>query len=171
MANRRAFLAAASALSVVGLGPNTAGAATPDAVDASELPAQTSPPWSLIAPAKGGSAIGLGWRVERLDPPTHGAATLHLRNDDGGTARVLLCRHIGAPEGVAHSLFLDIFLANDGSGRRRSDESLVRALKVLARAITASEEVERRDDAALLTLSTHAARQHLLPPSRRAQRL
>jgi ferredoxin len=95
-------------------------------------PAPAAPPWELLAPFTEGAPIGLGWTVDSLSPVRGGAASLALRHDEHGTARVAIRRNDGAPLGVAHTERLDFMLMNGGSGRTATEESLGRALTAMA---------------------------------------
>lgn len=161
MASRRAFLAAASALSVAGA-TATAHAAPLAAIEAAPIDAGP-----LLAPAVPGVTLGLGWRVGSVEPVRHGAAALELLHDDGGHAKLLLCRREGAGEGLAQSDQLDFILANDGAGHRPTSETLARAVRVLAAAITADERQHGRPASLLLALQTHRRRQVELAPLKR----
>jgi 2Fe-2S type ferredoxin len=90
------------------------------------------PPWALLAPFGEGTALGLGWELESLSPVRDGAATLVLRHEQLGRARVAIRRNRGAPLGVAHTDQLDFMLMNGGSGAARTEETVGRVLIALA---------------------------------------
>lgn len=93
------------------------------------------PPWELLAPFAEGAPLALGWAIESLSPVRGGAATLVLAHADHGRARVVIRRNGGAPLGVAHTADLDFMLMNGGSGGTRTEESVGRILRALARAL------------------------------------
>ena len=90
------------------------------------------PPWELLAPFGEETPLALGWVLESLSPVRGGAATLVLRHEEHGRARVAIRRNGGAPLGVAHSRELDFMLMNGGSGGARTEESVGRVLRALA---------------------------------------
>lgn len=94
--------------------------------------------WPLLAPLAPGDLIGLGWSVGELTRVSHGAAVLTLVSAQG-SARVHLCRHDGAPRGVAHSDSIDLLLMNRAEGLVPTDENLARVLNVLALLIRGNE--------------------------------
>jgi ferredoxin len=91
-------------------------------------PAGHAPPWGLLAPFTEGAALGLGWVLESLSPIRGGAATMVLRHERDGVARVNLRRNGGAPLGVAHTDHLDFMLMNGGGGATRTEDAIGRVL-------------------------------------------
>ncbi|HSP99225.1 MAG TPA: HxsD-like protein, partial [Candidatus Dormibacteraeota bacterium] len=94
-----------------------------------------APPWSLLEPFTEDTPLALGWVLESLGPVRGGAATMVLRHEDQGRARVAIRRNGGAPLGVAHTRELDFMLMNGGSGDTRTEESVGRVLRALAAAL------------------------------------
>ena len=115
--------------------------------------------WPLFDPLGAGSAVGLGWYLAALSDVRRGAMVLTLQHEGGRQAHVHLCRRGHAPRGIAHSAELDLVLMNDGDGEARTDESLGRVIKTLARLIAKNE---RRVPEGLLAhgqrLSAHGPR-------------
>jgi len=110
----------------------------------------TEPPWELLAPFTEGTPIALGWVLDTLSPIRAGAASLALRHEEHGTARVAIRRNDGAPLGVAHTDRLDFMLMNGGSGHTYTEESLGRVLIALAGALRRQSPVREDLVAALL---------------------
>lgn len=89
-------------------------------------------PWVLLAPFGEGAALGLGWVLESLSPVRAGAATMVLRHEQHGIARVAIRRNGGAPLGVAHTDQLDFMLMNGGGGTAQTEASIGRVLTGVA---------------------------------------
>jgi ferredoxin len=115
--------------------------------------ASAEPPWPLLAPFSEGAALGLGWVLESLSPVRSGAATMVLRHDQYGSARVAIRRNDGAPLGVAHTEHLDFMLMNGGSGSTMTEQSIGRVLIGLASRL--HNDGESRDEL-LAILMPHA---------------
>ncbi|MGH7786959.1 MAG: hypothetical protein ACRERC_08845, partial [Candidatus Binatia bacterium] len=129
-----------------------------DSAGGGEAPVSDTPPWGLLAPFGEGTPVGLGWVLDSLTPARHGAATLVLRHDTHGTARVAVRRNGGAPLGVAHTEQLDFMLMNGGSGAAMTEPSIGAVLGALAK--TLRTRGPRDGDAELLAgLQPHAERQ------------
>lgn len=103
------------------------------------------PPWTLLAPFEQGSALGLGWVLDSLSPIRSGAATIALRHEHGGTARVTLRRNTGAPLGVAHTAHLDFMLMNGGAGTQQTEESLAQILISVAATLRQRDAIVAAD--------------------------
>src|SRR5439155_2742694 len=97
-----------------------------------EQPDSDEPPWGLLAPFTAGAALGLGWVLESLSPIRGGAATMVLRHERDGLARVNVRRNSGAPLGVAHTDHLDFMLMKGGGGTVETQGSIGRVLTGLA---------------------------------------
>jgi ferredoxin len=90
------------------------------------------PPWALLTPFGEGAALGLGWVLESLSPVRAGSATMVLRHERDGIARVAIRRNGGAPLGVAHTDILDFMLMNGGGGTAQTDAAIGTVLSGLA---------------------------------------
>ena len=138
---------------------------TPGEARAAEPAEGADPPWALLAPFAEGTPLALGWSIESLSPVRGGAATLVLAHAELGRARIAIRRNGGAPLGVAHTADLDLMLMNGGSGDTRTEESVGRILRALARAL--DERATGPSDAAQRAgLSPHA--EAPTPPGARA---
>lgn len=156
MENRRDFLRlAAFGVAAAGLGaPRVAAAASGPARPTASGPAPT---W-LLAPLSPGDEIGLGWRLDRVDPAHAGAVAVFLTHDDGRAARVDLCLLDGTPRGPAHTAFIDFYVMDGGDGRSPMDESLGRAVRRLAAVVANNEQQDLDTLAALLPHADRAWR-------------
>src|SRR6187455_508203 len=76
------------------------------------------PAWGLLAPFGEGTALGLGWVLESVSPIAAGAASMALRHEQSGVARIAIRRNNGAPIGIAHTDQLDFLLMNGGGGQQ-----------------------------------------------------
>jgi hypothetical protein len=94
--------------------------------------------WPLFAPLKRGAAVGLGFVLIDLSPPTQGTAVLTLARGDEH-ARVHLSARVGRPRGVASSAHVDFVLMNDGDGAQPTGEDVGRVLKSLARLVAQND--------------------------------
>ncbi len=117
----------------------------------------SDPAW-LIAPLARGSAIGHGWTIASLSSPERGAVILRLVHESLSPVQVHLCAHRGSPRGVVSSHFLDFIVMDGGQGDRPTQESLGRALMVLAKTVRANELRTQADPALLGSLLTHGER-------------
>lgn len=99
--------------------------------------------------------IGLGWSLTHAAAPVAGAITLSLAHDDGRAVRVDLCLRDGALKGPAGTEFLDFIVMDGGNGSVPVDESLGRALRLLASDI---ERVESQHLHELAQLESHDER-------------
>ncbi len=97
------------------------------------------PPWVILKPFEAGSVLGLGWVIEGLSPIRSGSATLSLRHEQHGSARVAIRRNCGAPLGVAHTEHFDFLLMNGGSGISYTESSIGRVLVAFAHRLRAAE--------------------------------
>jgi 2Fe-2S type ferredoxin len=122
------------------------------------VPVSDLPPWELLAPVGEGTVLGLGWALESLSPVRGGAATMVLRHDDLGSARVAIRRNGGAPLGVAHTDQLDFMLMNGGSGSAHTEESVGRVLIALADVLRSNANRGAHDDL-IASLQPHAEKQ------------
>lgn len=114
--------------------------------------------WGLLAPFGEGTVLGLGWVLESVSPIRGGAATMVLRHQESGIARVAVRRNSGAPLGVAHTEQLDFLLMNGGGGQLETQGSVGRVLQALARGL--QKYAGDGPDAALLqALSAHTEKQ------------
>jgi len=157
MSTRRDVLkfgaAAAAAASVtMSSSPSAALAAT----DAALLAPPDAAPWTLLTPYRSGDAIG-EWTLTGLTGVAAGAVIVQLARSDR-TARVHVCAHQGAPRGLASSDRFDLLLMNQGDGRTPTDESLARALALLAVTIEANTDGAVADHPELGALLTHPER-------------
>jgi ferredoxin len=96
---------------------------------------ESAAPWALIDPFSAGSTLGMGWVLDSLSPVRGGAATLVLRHERKGVARVAIRRNNGRPRGVAHTEHLDFMLLNAGSGATQTEESIERVLVAFAESL------------------------------------
>lgn len=117
--------------------------------------ASSEAPWGLLHPFTEGTHLALGWSLESLTPVRDGAASMVLRHDEHGTARVAIRRNSGAPLGVAHTDHLDFMLMNGGSGAAQTDESIGRILVALARALP-EHQTDGPDERLVALLQPHA---------------
>ncbi len=115
--------------------------------------ADGSPPWGLLEPFAEGASLGLGWVLESLSPARAGAATMMLRHQSGGSARVAIRRNGGAPLGIAHTDRLDFMLMNGGGGTAHTDDSIGRVLVAFAEVLQTNV---RPGDDLLAELTAHA---------------
>jgi ferredoxin len=124
--------------------------------------ASDEPAWGLLAPFGEGTVLGLGWVLESVSPIRGGTATVVLRHEQSGIARVAIRRNSGVPMGVAHTDHLDFLLMNGGGGQLETQGSVGRVLLALARGLQKYGNGE--PDAALLTaLSAHTEKQPQSP--------
>ncbi len=148
--------------------PGTASAtlgAVEQASHASGISLPSGPaPWWLIAPARKGSEVGLGWYVGALSKVEKGAAILTLVHRSGQRARVHLCTHNGSPEGVAHTRLVDLVLMDGGSGSFRTDEQLGRVVLGLAERIRRNELDPEGDLWPLARMMSHQDRMDAYGP-------
>lgn len=93
------------------------------------------PAWGLLAPFGEGTALGLGWVLESISPIAAGAASMVLRHEQSGVARIAIRRNSGAPIGIAHTDQLDFLLMNGGGGQQETQGSIGRVLQALARGL------------------------------------
>jgi ferredoxin len=143
--------------------------------DAVRARAQESgaPPWELLQPFGPGQALGLGWEIESLSPLRSGAATLVLRHEQHGVARVAVRRNAGAPMGVAYTDQLDFMLMNGGGGAVQTEESIGRVLIRFAHALREVNDGNPRDgvlDALLPHAEIHAPQGAAAASARHAAR-
>ncbi len=125
------------------------------AAPAAAIAAEALHPGFLFHPLGPNAELGLGWRLERVYPPSHGAITLTLGHESARQVRVDVCLRSGAPRGPASTELLDFIVMDGGDGGAAMEESLGRALRRLA-AIAA--ENETADPARIRELSPHADR-------------
>ena len=144
---RDEFCNAALSATVQNLRDRDGSEARPDAS------AANGSPWALLAPFKGGHPLALGWVLDSLSPIRAGAATLLLRHEAHGIARVTLRRNGGAPVGVAHTDHLDFILMNGGGGAAQTEASIARVLIAFAAALQKSGKRPPAD--ALAPLQPH----------------
>jgi ferredoxin len=124
--------------------------------------ASNEPAWGLLAPFGEGTVLGLGWVLESVSPIGHGAATMVLRHEQSGIARVAIRRNSGAPMGIAHTEHLDFLLMNGGGGQLETQGSIGRVLLALARALEKYGD-DGPDAALLAALSAHTEKRQ--PPA------
>ncbi len=117
-------------------------------------PEEDTPPWGLLAPFTEGAAVGRGWVLESLSPVRGGAATMVLRHQEHGVARVTIRRNSGAPLGVAHTDHLDFMLMNGGGGTAQTEQSIANVL------ITFAATLRRRGNGASNQALLAALRPH-----------
>jgi ferredoxin len=131
-----------------------------EATNGQESAARVSdePAWGLLAPFGEGTVLGLGWVLESVSPVRGGAATMVLRHERSGIARVAIRRNSGAPMGVAHTEHLDFLLMNGGGGQLETQGSIGRVLLALARGLQ-KYGVAAPDTTLLGALSAHAEKQ------------
>jgi ferredoxin len=123
--------------------------------EAARAAASDDPPWTLLMPFGEGAPLGLGWVLESLGPVRDGAATLVLRHQQHGIARVALRRNGGAPLGVAHTDHLDFMLMNGGGGTAQTESTVGTVLNSLAGTLRATSQTGPDDDI-LAALLPHA---------------
>jgi 2Fe-2S type ferredoxin len=121
-------------------------------------PSGNEPPWSLLAPFREGDPLGLGWVLDSLSPVRGGSATMVLRHQQHGVARVAIRRNSGAPLGVAHTDHLDFMLMNGGGGSAQTEASIGRVLIRMAQELRGRNDA-RPDGELLAVLLPHAEAQ------------
>ncbi|MFT7624157.1 MAG: hypothetical protein ACI9WU_003344, partial [Myxococcota bacterium] len=96
-------------------------------------------PWSLVLPEIVGSELSDGWHLSALSPIIRGRFTATLM---AGLreARVAVCARGEVPRGLAATDRTDLVLLNHGRGELATDETLARAIDVLADRIRANEQ-------------------------------
>jgi hypothetical protein len=100
--------------------------------------------WALVAPFTAGSAIA-GMRLVGVSGVTT-TGTVNVRFEKADTSRftVRICRRDPsptAPAPVAHTEHYDLFLANGGKGRKRTDEAEGVTAMCLAQVVERNELV------------------------------
>lgn len=123
-------------------------------------------PWALLAPLSKGESVGRGWSVTELSPVQGGASVLNLCHRDGRTARVHICAQRGKATGVARTYLLDLVLMDGGDGDKRTDESLGRVIRTLAKRIARNElgAVDKQTLHDMARMLTHKERLLLFGP-------
>ena len=112
-------------------------------------------PGFLFHPLGPDAELGLGWRLQRVYPPTEGAITVTMAHTAGRQVRVDVCLRNGAPRGPASTELLDFIVMDGGDGGAEMDESLGRALRRLA---AVAAENESSDYGRIRELSPHVDR-------------
>jgi hypothetical protein len=126
----------------------------------------SSAPWGLLAPIAPGHAVGRGWKVTDLSAVRAGASILTLTHRDGRTGRIHICAQQGKSAGVARTHLLDLVLMDGGDGDKRTDESLGRVIRSLAKRIARNElgTVDRATLEDMARMLPHTERMALFGP-------
>ena len=125
--------------------PREADAALPEASAEDESTSDASSEqaaWALMAPFTAGSAIA-GMRLVGVSGVTStGTVNVRFEKPDSSRFTVRLCRRdssISAPAPVARTERYELFLANGGKGRKRTDEAEGVAAMCLAKVLERNE--------------------------------
>ena len=97
-------------------------------------------PWWLFEPLSQGDFLGKGWYLANVSGIEQGAFVITLQTETNRTARIHVCSHFGASQGIAATRYLDFVLMDGGKGNTPSEENLGRIILSLAKHVQATED-------------------------------